>query len=109
LKRRKVIKELLFYLQWQCGDGKAHFVGMPFNPRCLGGSEKIFQKRLCVRENFVGVLEYLMGRCSVMELELAGVIAWRIWKRRNSVLHGGEFLNPAKLVTEAEDMLASPV
>lgn len=39
--------------------------------------------------DFLAVMEYLMERCNIEELELAGVIASDIWKRRNSVLHGG--------------------
>ena len=107
LMRRKVIQEdCCFICNGSVETAKHILWECPSAQDVWGGSKIIFQKSLCVGENFVGVLEYLIGRCSVMDLELAGVIAWRIWKRRNSVLHGGEFLNPARLVSEAEDMLA---
>jgi hypothetical protein len=63
--------EMAKHILWEC----------PSAQDVWGGSKIIFQKSLCVGENFMGVLEYLMGKCSVMELELVGVIASRIWRR----------------------------
>jgi hypothetical protein len=63
--------EMAKHILWEC----------PSAQDVWGGSKIIFQKSPCVGENFMGVLEYLMGKCSVMELELVGVIASRIWRR----------------------------
>lgn len=71
-----------------------------------GGSEQIFQKSQCDGGDFLAVMEYRMERCNIEELELAGVIACEIWKRRNSVLHGGNFVHPKRLIQEAEELLS---
>ena len=74
-------------------------------PKMSRGSKQIFQKNQCTGGDFMAVLEYLRRQCSVDELELAGTIACGIWKRRNSVLHGGTFMHPKCIVQDAEEWL----
>ena len=51
---------------------------------------------------FTGMVE----RCSTHELNLFAFITKRIWARRNTVIYGGEFLHPCKIVIDVESMQA---
>ena len=43
-----------------------------------------------------------MDRCTQEEIEFHAVTTRKIWFRRNTVVHGGEFLHPNILINEAE-------
>jgi ribonuclease HI len=43
-------------------------------------------------------MEYLFDRCSGEEVEVHAEIARRIWFRRNSVVHDGEFIHPNEIM-----------
>ena len=61
------------------------------------GSVKILQKGNTVQDDMLQLLEYLIDRLSLEELELFLTQAWFIWSRRNSVIHGGRFTDPNTL------------
>jgi hypothetical protein len=42
----------------------------------------------------------LVERCDVVDLELMVVVAWKMWLRRNGVVHGGEFTHPQQVFRE---------
>jgi hypothetical protein len=54
---------------------------------------------------FVNVIESLMGRCDMKDLELMAVVARRIWFHRNFVLHGVTFTHPTQVFQEASNSL----
>ena len=57
-------------------------------------SVKILQKG-CTDQNYLmHLLEYLLDRLSLEEVEVFLIQAWLIWNRCNSVLHGGRFIDP---------------
>jgi hypothetical protein len=66
---------------------------------CVG--EKIFQKSCIEGPTFLTLVEGLLQRCSSEEFAQFMSIAWRIWLRRNEVIHGGAFLHPGQMVKQA--------
>lgn len=84
LKRRRVVQEDICFICNRFVETAKHSLwDCPAAQDVWGGSDQMFGG------DFLAVTEYLMERCNIEELELAGVIASDIWKRRNSVLHGG--------------------
>ena len=55
--------------------------------------------------DFVQLIEELMDKLAVEELELFLVQCWVRWSQRNSVIHGGIFQEPSRLVNRATDLL----
>ena len=55
--------------------------------------------------DFVQLIEELMDKLAVEELELFLVQCWVIWSQRNSVIHGGVLQEPSRLVNRATDLL----
>ena len=51
------------------------------------------------------LLEYLIDRMSLEEMELFLSQAWFIWNRRNGVIHGGRFIDPDTLNRRAKKYL----
>jgi hypothetical protein len=45
--------------------------------------------------------------CTREDLNLFGLVAKKIWARRNVVMHGGEFTHPNRIVHEADELLKS--
>lgn len=50
---------------------------------------------------FAHVVEFLMDHCDMEEIELMAVAAGKIWFRRNTVIHGGEFTHPNQVFHDA--------
>ncbi|XP_059442109.1 uncharacterized protein LOC132174476 [Corylus avellana] len=50
-------------------------------------------------------MEALIARCPRDELNLAVLIAQRIWARRNEMVHEGDFIHPNRLVRESSETL----
>jgi hypothetical protein len=63
---------------------------------CVG--EKFFQKSSIGGPTFLKLVEELIRICSHAEFAQFVSTAWRIWLRRNEVLHGGAFLHPSQIV-----------
>jgi hypothetical protein len=51
--------------------------------------------------NFTHWFEYMMGRCSLEELEILAMVAQTRWFRRNVVIHEGIFTHPNQVFREA--------
>jgi hypothetical protein len=54
-----------------------------------------------VGRNFLHLCEEMVARCEKSDFEFFGVTVRNIWLRRNSVVHGGEFVHPTQLVSAA--------
>jgi hypothetical protein len=55
--------------------------------------------------SFVEVIEFLMERwCTKEEFDLHAKAARRIWFRRNTVVHEGDFVHPMKLSTQLPNL-----
>ncbi len=50
------------------------------------------------RNSFVEVIEHLIESCTNEELDRHAEVARIIWFRQNSVVHGGEFNHPNKVI-----------
>jgi hypothetical protein len=57
-------------------------------------------------QDFLQIFKEVLTRCDKAEVELFAVVARRIWLQRNEVVHGGQFLHPTKLLSEAGASLA---
>ena len=69
------------------------------------GSKVYLQKCTTGRGDILQLIEDLMARLTVDDMELFFVQCWVIWNQRNSVLHGGNIQDPSRLVRRAEDYL----
>jgi hypothetical protein len=74
-------EETVMHIIWSC-PASVDVWGV--GPRCL---QKIGGVGIC----FPDLFEDIRRRCDISELELFAVTAWRIWLRRNSVIHGEQF------------------
>ena len=54
---------------------------------------------------FLDIFELFLNRCSHAEVNLFAILAKKLWARRNTVLHGGEFIHPNILVQQGEALL----
>jgi hypothetical protein len=64
-----------------------------------------FQKCLNGEVGFMELLEKLLQRLDVEEMQLMVTVARQIWLRRNSVIFWGEFLAPSTLVRMAKEQM----
>ncbi|KAK9987011.1 hypothetical protein SO802_031962 [Lithocarpus litseifolius] len=59
----------------------------------------------CDVEISAGLMEHLVDRLSIEEMELFWVQCWLIWNQRNCVLYGGQLKHPTNLNKRAEEFL----
>ena len=52
-----------------------------------------FHKSIINGPSFLSVVEEMWIKCTQAEFALFAGVAWRIWLRRNELLHGGTFLH----------------
>jgi ribonuclease HI len=57
--------------------------------------------------DFMSVMDILIGRCSVEEVQLAVLVARQIWHRRNNMIFNGKFTSPKVLVKTVVDQLGA--
>lgn len=55
--------------------------------------------------SFMAITICMNLRCGREEMALFTVIAYKIWNRCNSILHGGEFSHSSHVVQEVEELL----
>ena len=106
LAKRKIIEDNLCqccgrepeteaHILWECGAAQDVWAGCV--PR--------LQKMPNSHGNIVKLLETLLDRLEISEVELFLVQAWFIWNQRNTVLYGGTFKDPKWLNKRAKDYL----
>ena len=76
--------EMTIHTLWNCEVAKEV---------CLGSLVKL-QKCSHGQADMMELIEYLLNRISVQELELFFVQVWLIWNQRNNLLHGGKLRDP---------------
>ena len=69
------------------------------------GSLKILQKGVSGLADFTHLMEYLLDRIELHDMEEFLVQAWQIWNQRNWVDYGGKFHDPGWLITQAKELL----
>jgi hypothetical protein len=84
-------EETVEHILWSCASAQDVW----------GGGKICFQKRVCEESDFIKVVETIMGRCEMEDLELFATTARLIWLRRNTVIHGGIFTHPNQVVRNA--------
>jgi ribonuclease HI len=85
------------HILWEC----------PSTRDVWSACDRRIQKSQGCYGSFMEVFETISGWCTRDETNLFAVIAKKIWARRNSVLHGGLFLHPNRIVCEAKEMLGA--
>jgi hypothetical protein len=61
------------------------------------------QKSSCDTKEFMGIMQWLMDKCTDEEIQMVTLVARQIWHRRNSVVFGGTFSSPQVLLRVAKD------
>ncbi|XP_075636927.1 uncharacterized protein LOC142609203 [Castanea sativa] len=69
------------------------------------GSISKLQKGPSVFRDTLQLMEFLVDRLTVEELELFWVLAWIIWNQRNCVVHGDQLKDPKCLNKRAKDFV----
>ena len=78
---------------------------------CIGGFDVWAGSKLCMqkcttfRTDCFTLVEDLMERLQVEDLEYFFVQCWVLWNQRNSVVHGGCIHDPSRLVQRAKDFI----
>lgn len=67
-------------------------------PGCVG--LKRFKKDNEKGITFTHVVETLMGRYDIEDIELMAVEARKIWLCKNAVVHRGDFIHPTQIVSK---------
>lgn len=57
--------------------------------------------------SFVEVIEFLMERCTKEEFDLHAKEARRIWFRRNTLVHGGDFVLPNEVINSTSKFIGA--
>ncbi|KAK9998230.1 hypothetical protein SO802_017833 [Lithocarpus litseifolius] len=83
--------ESTIHALWDCG------VAMDV----WAGSSLKLQKCVHGQADMLELMEYLLSKLSVQEMELFLVQAWLIWNQRNNLLHGGMIQDPNTLCRRA--------
>jgi hypothetical protein len=89
--------ETVCHILWEC----------PLAKDVWSACDRRMQKSQGSYGSFMEVLEVVTGRCVREEINLFALIAKRIWSRRNSMMHGGVFLHPNRIVCEVKEMLVA--
>ena len=79
--------ESVLHMLWECRVAQDVWAG------CLGKLQKSVLRHWDVMQLF----EDMMDRLPTDDIELFLVQGWVIWNQRNSILHGGQVQDPAKL------------
>ena len=87
--------ESVIHALWECEAAKDVWAG----------SLKILQKGVTSLAGFTHLMEYLLDRLELHDIEKVLVQAWQIWNQRNRVVYGGKFHDPGWLITRARELL----
>ena len=87
--------ESVIHALWECEAAKDVWAG----------SLKILQKGVSSLADFTHLMEYLLDRLELHDMEEVLVQAWQIWNQRNRVVYGGKFHDPGWLITRARELL----
>jgi hypothetical protein len=91
----KAERETVVHVIWEC----------PSASHVWGDCGKKIQKYPIVVNKFSEVMELFFGLCTPEEVDINAEIARRIWFRRNTVVHGGDFLHPNELIILASNFI----
>ena len=69
------------------------------------GSILKLQKGVSAFSDFMQLMEHLVTRLSIDEMELLWVQCWLVWNQRNCVLYGGQLKHPTNLNKRAAEFL----
>ncbi|XP_075670320.1 uncharacterized protein LOC142640111 [Castanea sativa] len=106
LARRRIIEDGTCKLCRQEAETGLHAMwGCRVARDVWAGCQGRIQKRTGGQIDFIQLVEEMMDKLEVEELELFLVQCWVIWNQRNSVLHGGVLQDPSRLVKRATDLL----
>ena len=87
--------ESAIHALWECEAAKD----------VCAGSLKILQKGVSGLADFIHLIEYLLDRVELYDMEEVLVQAWLIWNQRNRVVHRGKFHDLGWLINQARELL----
>ena len=87
--------ELAIHGFWECEVAKDVW----------SGSLKILQKGVLGLADLIHLMEYLLDRVEIQDMEVVLVQAWLIWNQRNRVVHGGKFHDPGWSINRTRELL----
>ena len=87
--------ESVLHMLWECRVAQDVWAG------CSGK----LQKSVLGHWDVMQLFEDMMDRLPTEDMELFLVQGWVIWNQRNSILHGGQVQDPAKLNQRAKNLL----
>lgn len=64
-----------------------------------------YKKSVGVGNTFAYVVEEMIGRCDLVDIEILAVVPQKIWFQRNFIVHGGDFTHPSQVFQEASTSL----
>ncbi|KAH9761875.1 putative reverse transcriptase/RNA-dependent DNA polymerase [Citrus sinensis] len=67
--------------------------------------KKILQEPICqgvVREDILSVMQSLIKKMSMREVEFVAVVWWEVWHARNKLIFEGKRVNPMSLIAKAQ-------
>ncbi|XP_059445373.1 uncharacterized protein LOC132177154 [Corylus avellana] len=106
LLRKGVVKDATcMFCEREVETGKHVIWQCPTAQDVWGVGPRKIQKCHSLDIEALDFMELLWSKCNKEEIELCVQIAWGIWSRRNSVLHGGLFTHPVQVVHTAERRL----
>ena len=87
--------ELAIHGFWECEVAKDVW----------SGSLKILQKGVLGLADLIHLMEYLLDRVEIQDMEVVLVQAWLIWNQRNRVVHGGKFHDLGWSINRTRELL----
>ncbi|XP_059436470.1 uncharacterized protein LOC132169451 [Corylus avellana] len=106
LKKRKVVEDDICIFCCSAVETTHHILwDYPSSQDVWCVSNNKLQKCRSGGNNFCELVEYLMGSVKREEMELFAMVAKRIWKRHNEVVHGDVFSHPSTIARQAIDQL----
>jgi ribonuclease HI len=88
------------------GESSAHVIWRcPASVAVWAECSRRIQKTIIPEGGFLTIFEHFSKRLGAEDLELVAIIAQKLWLRRNTVVHGGAFLNPICLIKCATEEL----
>ncbi|XP_059440462.1 uncharacterized protein LOC132172916 [Corylus avellana] len=89
------VRETTHHILWDCPSSQDVW--------CVSGSK--LQKCTSGGDDFCKLVENMMEILTREDMELFAIIAKKIWKRRNDVVHGQPFSHPSVVVKQAIEQL----
>ena len=105
LSKRKIIEDEMCHICMRFPESAIHALWeCEVAKDVWAGSLKILQKGVSGLADFTHLMEYLLDRIELHDMEEFLVQAWQIWNQRNWVVYGRKFHDLGWLITQAREL-----